>query len=89
MKLPGHAWLEFEVTGDSTGSVIKQTATVDPKGLLGPAYWYSVFPLHKLVFGGMLESIAAKGRTASSVHAHILQKHSTAFVSMKKTLFGF
>ncbi len=27
MKLPGHAWLEFEVTGDSTGSVLRQTAT--------------------------------------------------------------
>ena len=32
MKLPGQAWIEFEVTGDSTGSVIRQTATFDPKG---------------------------------------------------------
>ena len=63
MKLPGHAWLEFEVTGDSTGSVIRQTATFDPKGLLGRAYWYSVFPLHQFVFGGMLQGIAAKGQS--------------------------
>jgi len=62
MKLPGQAWLEFEVTGDSTGSVIRQTAAFDPKGLLGRAYWYSVFPLHRFVFGGMLRHIAAKGR---------------------------
>jgi len=62
MKLPGQAWLEFEVTGDSTGSLIRQTATFDPKGLLGRAYWYSVFPFHQFVFGGMLASIAAKGR---------------------------
>jgi len=62
MKLPGQAWLEFEVTGDSTGSVIRQTAAFDPKGLLGRAYWYSVFPLHRFVFGGMLRRIAAKGR---------------------------
>ncbi|HVT37597.1 MAG TPA: SDR family oxidoreductase [Gemmatimonadaceae bacterium] len=61
-KLPGHAWLEFEVTKDSTGSVIRQTATFDPKGLLGRAYWYSVFPLHQFVFGGMLQGIAARGR---------------------------
>lgn len=60
MKLPGRAWLEFEVTSDSTGSVIRQTATFDPKGLLGRAYWYSVFPLHQFVFGGMLQGIAAQ-----------------------------
>ena len=65
MKLPGRAWLEFEVTGDSTGSVIRQTASFDPKGLLGRAYWYSVFPLHQFVFGGMLQGIAAKGRIDS------------------------
>ena len=62
MKLPGRAWLEFEVTGDSTGSVIRQTATFDPIGLLGRAYWYSVFPLHQFVFGGMLLGIAARVR---------------------------
>jgi len=58
MKVPGRAWLQFEVTGDSTGSVIRQTATFDPKGLLGRAYWYAVFPLHQLVFAGMLNGIA-------------------------------
>ena len=63
MKLPGRAWLEFEVTRDATGSVIRQTATFDAKGLLGRAYWYSVFPLHQLVFGGMLQGIAAKGQS--------------------------
>jgi uncharacterized protein YbjT (DUF2867 family) len=63
MKLPGRAWLEFEVTRDATGSVIRQTATFDPKGLLGRAYWYSVFPLHQFVFAGMLQSIASKGQS--------------------------
>ena len=63
MKLPGRAWLEFEVTSDATGSVIRQTATFDAKGLLGRAYWYSVFPLHQFVFGGMLHGIAAKGQS--------------------------
>ena len=60
MKLPGHAWLEFEVTGDSTGCVIRQTATFDARGLLGRAYWYSVCPLHELVFSGMLRGIAVR-----------------------------
>ncbi len=62
MKLPGRARLEFEVTGDPTGSVIRQTATFDPKGVLGRAYWCSVFPLHQFVFGGMLRGIAFRGQ---------------------------
>jgi len=62
MKLPGRAWLEFEVIGDATGSLIRQTASFDPKGLLGRAYWYCVFPLHLFIFGGMLQGIAARGR---------------------------
>ncbi len=62
MKLPGRAWLEFEVESDATGSMIRQTATFDPVGLLGRAYWYSVFPFHQFVFRGMLRGIAAKSR---------------------------
>ncbi len=58
MKLPGRAWLEFEVTGDGPSTIIRQTATFDPVGLLGRAYWYALFPLHHLVFGGMLRGIA-------------------------------
>jgi hypothetical protein len=59
MKLPGRAWLEFEVSGDSGGSTIRQTASFDPLGLLGRGYWYSVYPLHQFVFDGMLRNIAA------------------------------
>ena len=29
-----------------------------PKGLLGRAYWWSVWPFHGLVFGGMQRNIA-------------------------------
>ena len=58
MKLPGRAWLTFEVAADGTGSIIRQTAVFDPVGLLGLAYWYAVYPLHQLVFAGMLRGIA-------------------------------
>lgn len=65
MKLPGRAWLEFEVTGDASGSMIRQTASFDPVGPLGRAYWYALYPVHHLVFGGMLRAIArAASRTA-------------------------
>ena len=58
MKLPGRAWLEFEVAPDGTGSLVRQTAVFDPVGLLGLAYWYSAYPLHQFVFAGMLAGIA-------------------------------
>jgi uncharacterized protein YbjT (DUF2867 family) len=58
MKLPGRAWLEFEVEGDQSGSSIRQTAMFDPVGVLGLAYWYALYPIHNLVFGGMLRGIA-------------------------------
>jgi uncharacterized protein YbjT (DUF2867 family) len=59
MKLPGRAWLQFEVERSGDGSRIRQTAIFDPVGLLGLAYWYALYPLHALVFAGMLRGIAA------------------------------
>ena len=58
MKLPGRAWLEFEVLPESGGATIRQTALYDPVGLFGLAYWYLIYPLHHLVFSGMLKNIA-------------------------------
>lgn len=58
MKLPGRAWLEFEVVPRDGGATLRQTALFDPLGLFGRAYWYGVAPLHRLVFAGMLRGIA-------------------------------
>lgn len=57
MRLPGRAWLEFEVRPTEGGAELRQTATFDPLGLSGIAYWYGVWPLHQLVFAGMLRGI--------------------------------
>jgi len=59
MKLPGRAWLEFEVTENNHSSTIRQTAIFDPVGLFGLAYWYALYPLHHFVFAGMLRGIVA------------------------------
>ena len=59
MKVPGRAWLEFEVQGDNEASFIRQTAFFDPVGLPGLLYWYALYPLHQFVFAGMLRGIAA------------------------------
>ena len=61
MKLPGRAWLEYEVKARADGgSTIRQTAVFDPAGLLGLGYWYVIYPFHAAIFGGMLNSIATR-----------------------------
>jgi hypothetical protein len=58
MKVPGKAWLEFEVTGDSEHSMIRQTAIFDPLGLFGLIYWYGLYPFHRWIYVGLLRKIA-------------------------------
>ena len=68
MKLPGHAWLQFEVEPVTNyGSLFIQTAYFAPKGLMGFLYWYILYPVHSQVFSGMIKAIA---RQAESRHIH-------------------
>ena len=60
MKLPGRAWLEFEVepaTARARRSGRPRSSI--PSGSSGLAYWYALYPLHRLVFAGMLRGIVA------------------------------
>lgn len=59
MKLPGEAWLEFELVPSENGksTTIKQTATFIPHGLLGHVYWYLLALFHMLVFPTMIRNI--------------------------------
>jgi uncharacterized protein YbjT (DUF2867 family) len=70
LKLPGRGWLEFEVVPleGGTRTEIRQTALFDPRGLAGRAYWYAIFPLHVLMFRGLLRRIGRRAeRNASRV----------------------
>lgn len=61
MKLPGDGWLQFEAREDGDNhTALVQTVFFAPKGLLGLIYWYIVSPVHKLIFAGMIDEIAAK-----------------------------
>ncbi|RTY98207.1 SDR family oxidoreductase [Flavobacterium sp. RSP49] len=53
MKLPGEAWLEFKIIGNT----LYQSATFRPKGIWGNLYWYSVLPFHGFIFNGMLNKL--------------------------------
>lgn len=57
MRVPGRAWLQFEVVGDEARSTIRQTAIFDPRGILGLIYWLALYPIHRLMFVGMLRGI--------------------------------
>jgi hypothetical protein len=68
MRLPGDAALAFKVDPLSKGrSRVTQTAKFRPKGLLGLAYWYAVYPLHFFVFPTMVRGIK---REAESTLSH-------------------
>lgn len=76
MRVPGLAWLELRVEPDEDGAdpgtdrwttpptTFAQRAVFHPHGLLGQLYWWSVYPFHGIVFGGMQRNIARAARTA-------------------------
>ncbi|MEM7174866.1 MAG: SDR family oxidoreductase [Chlamydiota bacterium] len=57
MKLPGEAWLEFTITLAKQGYQLTQTAIFRPRGVLGRLYWYACYPLHLILFPGMLRKL--------------------------------
>lgn len=77
MRLPGLAWLELRVEPGDDGAdpgddarwttppvTFAQRAVFHPHGLLGQLYWWSVYPFHGVVFGGMQRNIARAAETA-------------------------
>ena len=66
MKVPGQAWLQYEVmeTRDGT-SQLEQTAAFIPKGLFGLLYWYALYPVHGWMFNGLVRAIARRAEVAA------------------------
>jgi len=60
MKLPGEAWLEFAIVQNENRSILKQTATFRPKGIMGRNYWYAMLPFHYFIFRNMLKRIVGE-----------------------------
>ncbi len=63
MKLPGTAWLQFEILPDVDGARIEQTAFYDPHGLPGYLYWYAVLPFHRFIFPGLIQAVRERAET--------------------------
>lgn len=66
MKVPGKAWLQFEVapTAGGEASILTQTAFFEPKGLLGLLYWMLLYPIHRLIFSGLIREIRKRSEGA-------------------------
>lgn len=67
MKLPGRAWLEFSVDPQGAlSSTLTQTAYFAPKGLAGFLYWYILYPVHSLLFSGLIKTIRDEAEQQSA-----------------------
>jgi len=67
MRLPGDAWLTWEVSPkDAGGSRIVQTAEYRPRGLSGRLYWLGVAPFHRVVFPALLTGIVADAESGGA-----------------------
>lgn len=57
MKLPGRAWLEFNIREEKSRRRLSVTAHYDTHALLGRIYWYLCLPFHHLIFKKLIEEI--------------------------------
>jgi uncharacterized protein YbjT (DUF2867 family) len=67
MKVPGRAWLQWETVPDGDGTQIVQTAIFEPYGLAGHLYWNLLYPVHKVIFSGLVHSIASRAEKVGGV----------------------
>ena len=67
MRVPGRAWLEFRAEPAGSSTILSQLAQFEPRGFRGVLYWYLLYPLHEVMFRGMLRSIAAAALRAEPV----------------------
>jgi uncharacterized protein YbjT (DUF2867 family) len=66
MKVPGRAWLQWEVLPEKGSTQLVQTAIFEPFGLAGHLYWNSLYPVHKIIFSGLVRAIASRAEGGSS-----------------------
>lgn len=67
MKVPGRAWLQFEVQTLHGGSLLIQTSSFAPHGLAGRLYWYALYPIHAAIFGNLLRCVGEQARSLARV----------------------
>ena len=67
MKLPGKAWIQFKCIPQIDGaSTLELDVIFAPKGLLGLAYWYFLYPIHRWIFNGLVQQIVKKAEESET-----------------------
>lgn len=68
MKLPGAAWLHFDLRPDVSGrTLLRCCAWFQPKGLFGEIYWYVLYPIHLLIFNKQMTAVSRRAELPSTV----------------------
>ncbi len=57
MKIPGKAWLEFNIDEGVGINKFSVNAYFEPKGFKGRLYWYNFLPFHAIIFKNLLKQI--------------------------------
>ena len=61
VKAPGAGWMEWRITPQPGGNpLLSQVAYFAPKGVAGFLYWFLLYPVHRLVFSGLIKGIAQR-----------------------------
>jgi hypothetical protein len=60
MRLPGEAWLEFNIEPEGDANRLFVKAHYHTTSLFGKLYWYAFLPFHQYIFKGLIRQIAAR-----------------------------
>ena len=68
MKLPGAAWLHFELRPDGSGrALLRCCAWFQPRGLFGEVYWYALYPIHLVIFNKLMTAVSRQAQLPTAV----------------------
>lgn len=84
MRVPGRAWLQWEVERRDGKTVLRQTALFEPRGLPGTLYWYSLVPAHGLIFPALLRALEREARALWEREGGETQNNSDAVVPLSE-----
>jgi uncharacterized protein YbjT (DUF2867 family) len=66
MKVPGRAWLMFEFFPEAEGAtLLRCNAWFEPRGLAGEIYWWGLYPVHLMIFRGLMAAICERSEQLS------------------------
>jgi uncharacterized protein YbjT (DUF2867 family) len=77
MKVPGRAWLEFILAPAPHGKTLfRCCAWFEPRGLLGELYWWGLYPIHILIFRGLVRAVCRKALITAQENGFLASTHS-------------